>query len=72
MVECRESGERLEGSFYEISDGANAYRAEQLGLDALHHLLSALSVFYDVEKWDTNTGCDNEGAIKISRRRLGG
>ena len=60
----------MEGRFYEISDGANAYRAEQLGLDAIHHLLSALSVFYDVEKWDTNTGCDNEGAIKISRRRL--
>lgn len=70
VVECRTSGERLEGSFYEISDDANAYRAEQLGICALHHVISAVSVFYGAETWNTKVGCDNEGAIKITRRRL--
>ena len=63
------SGGRLEGCFYEISEDANAYRAEQLGLAAIHHLLAALSKFYELEGWRTKAGCDNEGAIKISRRR---
>ena len=45
VVEFSESGERLEGCFYEILDEANAYRAEQLGLTAIRHLLAALSIF---------------------------
>ena len=70
VVECRATGKRLEGFFYEITDDATAYCAEQLGLDAIHHLLCAILIFYAVDEWDTKTGCDNEGAIKISRRRL--
>lgn len=69
-MECRESGKRLEGFFYDITEDANAYCAEQLGLNAIHHMLCALSIFYNVDEWDSKTGCDNEGAIKISRRRL--
>ena len=70
VVECRATGNRLEGFFCEITDAATAYCAEQLGLDAIHHLLCAILIFYDVDECDTKTGCDNEGAIKISRRRL--
>ena len=70
VAECRATGNRLEGSFYEITEDATAYRAEQLGLNAIHHLLCAISIFYAVDEWDTKTGCDNEEAIKISRRRL--
>ena len=58
--------EDLVGCFYEILEDANAYRAEQLGLAAIHHLLAALSNFYELEGWRTKAGCDNEGAIKIS------
>lgn len=69
VVECSVSGEQLEGCFYESSDDANAYRAGQLGLAAIHHILVALLIFYNIDNWRTKTGCDNEGSIKISRRR---
>ena len=48
----------------------NAYRAEQLGMCANHHLISALSRFYKVEKWSTKAGGDNEATVKVTRRRL--
>ena len=70
VVECSKTGRRLEGMFYEVSEDANAYRAEQLGICAIHHLMTALSIFYKVPRWKTRAGCDNEGTIKISRRRL--
>ena len=70
IVECTKCGKRMEGSFYEESDSANAYRAEQLGTCAIHHLLTALSLFYCIDKWDTKTWCDNYGTVKVSRRRL--
>ena len=50
VVECRATGKKLEGSFYEITESATAYRTEQLGLDAIHHLLCAISIFYDVDE----------------------
>ena len=70
VVHCRKSGQSIEGSFYEVSDSANAYRAEQLGMDALHHLLAAFSVFYGIKEWRSKAGCDNLGTIKICRRRF--
>ena len=69
-VECKAIAKRLEGLFDEITNDANSYQVEQLGLNAIHHILCALLTFFVVEKWGTNTGCDNEGAIKISRRSL--
>jgi len=70
VVECTKCGKRMEGSFYEESDSANSYRAEQLGVCAVHQLMFALSLFYSISNWETKSGCDNYGAIKISRRRL--
>ena len=61
---------KTEGSFYKEYDSANAYRAEQLGTCAIHHLLTALSLFYCIDKWDTKTWCDNYRTVKVSRRRL--
>ena len=52
VVECSVSGEQLEGCFYEISDNANAYCAEQLGLDAIHHVLLAFLIFHDIDALD--------------------
>ena len=70
VVECTKTGKRLEGLFYEVTEDANGYRAEQLGICAIHHLMTAISIFYQVKRWKTRAGCDNEGTIKISRRRL--
>ncbi len=70
VVECTKCGKRMEGSFYEESDSANSYRAEQLGVCVVHQLMFALSLFYSISNWETKSSCDNYGAIKISRRRL--
>ena len=53
VVECAKSGKHMEGSFYEESDSANSCRAEQLGLCAIHHLVTALSLFYYLSSWET-------------------
>ena len=47
VVECTKTGKRLEGMFYEVSEDANAYRAEQLGMCAIHHLITAFSIFLE-------------------------
>ena len=47
--------------FYEVIEDANGYRAEQLGICANHHIMTALSLFYKVSKWKTKAGCINKG-----------
>ena len=50
VVECTKTGKRLEGMFYEVTEDANGYRTEQLGICAIHHLMTAFSLFYRVMK----------------------
>ena len=59
VVECRSCGRRLEGFFYEVSDDANAYRAEQLGMCGVHRLVAAVVLFSSLMEWKTKLGCDN-------------
>ena len=70
IVQCVALGKSIEGLFYKESEETNAYRAEQLGICAIHHLIAALSLFYNIKNWKTRVGCDNYGTIKISQRRL--
>ena len=70
VLYCRKTGNLIEGYFYEISDDAGSYRGEQLGMCAVHHLIAAVSRFFSIRKWRTRVCCDNEGTIKVSRRRL--
>ena len=70
IVYCTKTQREMKEKFFEVSKEANAYRAEQLGLCAVHNLIAAFSVFYEIEKWNTRVGCDNFGAIKVSKRRL--
>ena len=51
----------MKGVLYEVSENAKAYHMKQLGLDAINHLLTALSIFYSV---DYLGGYGNEGAVK--------
>ena len=67
-----EPGERrraLKGNFWEKSDSANSYRAEQLGICAIHHLITALTSYYNIGKCTTTFWCDNMGAVTISNKR---
>ena len=39
----------LKGNFWKKSNSTNSYRAEQLGVCTIHHLVAALTSFYKVE-----------------------
>ena len=66
VIFCTASARRLTGSFWEKSSSASSYRAEMLGLCALHLLARALAEFYKIEKWDATICCDNERALECS------
>ena len=59
----------LKGNFWEQSNSANSYRAEQLGVCAINHLIAALTSFCKIENCATKIWCDNMGAVSISRKR---
>ena len=63
VIKCSRTGKYIEGCFYEVANSANAYCAEQLGVDALHQLLAAFSVFYDRKDWKSKAGCDSLGTV---------
>ena len=67
---CTESENLLKGYFLEISNDAGSNRSEQLGMYAVHHFITALLLFYSIERWNTKSCYDNEVTMKISRRRL--
>ena len=58
--------EKTKGNFWEKSTGANSYRAEMLGLCALHLLAQALAEFYKVVKWSPIICCNSKCALKLS------
>ena len=48
VLYCKKTGNSLEGFFFEISDAAGSYRGEQLGMCAVHHLITAFSMFFSI------------------------
>ncbi len=59
-------GFRLTGKFWERSPSASLYRAELLGLCALHILAQALAEFYTITGWTAMLCCDNKRALEVS------
>ena len=51
------------GTFFKAIDAAGAYRGKQLGFCAIHHLIAALCLFYNIENWHTIVYCNNHCAI---------
>ena len=49
IVYCTKIQRKTKGRCFEVSKEANAYRVEQLGLCAVHNLIAAFSVFYEIE-----------------------
>ena len=66
MVFCTKTGFRLTGAFWEHSSSASSYRAELLGLCALHLFAQALAVHHNVTGWKATLCCDNKRALKVS------
>eukprot|EP00985_Skeletonema_marinoi_P026241 scaffold20202_cov139-Skeletonema_marinoi.AAC.1 len=54
----------MRGEFAEFSVAANSYRAEQLGMLALHLLLLTAEEYYQQSLTDANIFCDNKGTIQ--------
>ena len=59
----------LKGRFWEKSNSAGSYRAEQLGVCAIHHLISSLTSFYKIKNCTTKIWCDNLGAVNMSKKK---
>ncbi len=70
IILCLVTGSRLTGSFWERSEGASLYRAELLGLCALHTLAKALEEYYQIKKWTSVMCCNNEKALEMSSYHL--
>jgi len=66
MIFCINTGFRLTGTFWERSPLASSYRAELLGLCALHLFAQALAEFYKVVGWTAMLCCDNKRALEVS------
>ena len=58
-------------SFYEVSESANSYRTELLGLLSIHMFVLALSKYFELLSQSTvKLCCDNKGALRTSSRKL--
>ena len=62
-------------NIYKVLDKLNllwmisSYRAELLGLCALHHLAQAIADFHKVAGWSAMLCCDNKRALEVSSYR---
>ena len=59
------------GNFFEISENASSHRDKYLGLYAIHQLIAALYMFYNIKTWHTRVNCDIQGDINMAERNLG-
>jgi hypothetical protein len=66
IIFCTNTGFRLTGTFWEKSTSASLYRAELLGLCALHLLAQAVAEYYKIMGWSAMLCCDNKRALEVS------
>ena len=64
---CKMAKKTLKGYFFEYSKNASSYRAELLGLCALHLLTRALEEFFNITEWQGKICCDN--SLHLIRRQ---
>ena len=70
IIFCTATGNRLTGSCWESSNAASSYRAEMLGLCALHLFARALTEYFKVKKWRATICCDNQRALECLSHQL--
>ncbi len=66
IIFCTKTGLCLTGTFWEKSNSASLYRAEMLGLCALHLLARAVVEYYKVKGWSAVLCCDIKHALELS------
>ncbi len=62
---------RILGNFWEQSLTASSFRAEMLGLCALHLLARAISEYYKLDRWTSTLCCNNKQAHLLSSHHRG-
>ncbi len=70
IIFCTKTGFRLTGTFWEKSNLASLFRAEMLGLCALHLLARAVAEFYQIKGWSAMLSCNNKRALELSSHHL--
>jgi hypothetical protein len=70
IIFCTKTGFRQTGTFWKKSNLASLYRAEMLGLCALHLLARAVAEFYQIEGWSAMLCCNNKRALELLSHHL--
>jgi hypothetical protein len=73
IILCTHTKLPMTGTFWEHSQSASSYRAEMLGLCAMHTLAQAIQEFYHLRHWSATLCCGNKKALNVShfhRRRI--
>jgi len=58
---------KLHGYFYQFSPNTGSYRAELLGLLAIHSIMSVIENYFHFPTTYSKTCCDNQGALFKSK-----
>ena len=66
IIFCTNTCFRVTGTFWERSFAASSYRAELLGLCALHLFAQAIAEFHSVKGWTALLCCDNKRALEAA------
>ncbi len=73
IILCTQTKLHLTRTFWERSQSVSSYRAEMLGLYAMHTLAQATQEYYHLHCWSATLCCDNKKALYMShfhRRRI--
>ncbi len=70
VVWCKDAQRILRCKFYEVSESASSYRAEQLGICAIHLFITALEEFYTIGPWHGTFCCDNLTALNLASWKI--
>ena len=65
IIFCTKTGYRLTSAFWEKSNSASSYRAELLGLCAMHFLARAVAEYHNPNGWSATLCCDNIWALEM-------
>jgi hypothetical protein len=66
MLFCKATGRQITGSFWEHSTTASSFRAEMLGLCALHFLARMIAEYYNLGRWLAMMCCNNKQVFLLS------
>ena len=66
-IQCSTTGRAVSGSFFFRGKNSNAYRAELMGVYALHAFLLSVCTAHKVEDYYAKLCCNNERALELAR-----